>query len=265
MYLLGRDHILAVGANQLPGFLCGMKRSQTFCSFLQKVIASALLLACCLGQVFFHFQGNHRLLAAGQMATAQIERDDKGQGRPTPLPGPKLGINVQFQAGPVAVAPVNDFPLVEPDGFQQAIAVNVPHQGLILILCHEWEDGRQIMKHHCHFSIQTIDQKRSRVYTTTTTQNVRSVQFVDRGATMKQTIGVTEARNNFGELVDQVRYRGDTVVLMKSGKPAAAIVPYDLLILLQEEQEKISIVIDEPQKHRRAIETDEIAGFSGSV
>ncbi len=42
---------------------------------------------------------------------------------------------------------------------------------------------------------------------------------------MKQTIGVTEARNNFGELVDQVRYRGDTVVLMKSGKPAAAIVP----------------------------------------
>ena len=82
---------------------------------------------------------------------------------------------------------------------------------------------------------------------------------------MKQTIGVTEARNNFGELVDQVRYRGDTVVLMKSGKPAAAIVPYDLLVLFQEEQEKVSLVVDEPQKHRRAIETDEMAGISGSV
>lgn len=42
---------------------------------------------------------------------------------------------------------------------------------------------------------------------------------------MQQTIGVTEARSKFGELVDQVRYRGDMVVLMKSGRPAAALVP----------------------------------------
>lgn len=43
---------------------------------------------------------------------------------------------------------------------------------------------------------------------------------------MLQQVGVTEARGKFGELVDQVRYRGDTVVLVKSGKPAAAIVPF---------------------------------------
>ena len=46
---------------------------------------------------------------------------------------------------------------------------------------------------------------------------------------MLQQVGVTEARSKFGELVDLVRYRGDTVVLVKSGKPAAAIVPFEWL------------------------------------
>lgn len=46
---------------------------------------------------------------------------------------------------------------------------------------------------------------------------------------MLQEISITEARNKIGELVDTVRYRGDTVVLMKSGKPAAAIVPIEWL------------------------------------
>lgn len=46
---------------------------------------------------------------------------------------------------------------------------------------------------------------------------------------MQQQIGVTEARNKFGELVDMVRYSGDTIVLVKSGKPAAALVPIEWL------------------------------------
>jgi prevent-host-death family protein len=47
-------------------------------------------------------------------------------------------------------------------------------------------------------------------------------------ALMEQTLGITEARTRFAELVDQVRYRGDTVTLLKSGKPAAVIVPVEL-------------------------------------
>ena len=46
---------------------------------------------------------------------------------------------------------------------------------------------------------------------------------------MLQQIGITEARNKIGELVDRVRYRGDPVVLVKSGKPAAALVPIEWL------------------------------------
>ena len=45
---------------------------------------------------------------------------------------------------------------------------------------------------------------------------------------MEQTLGVTEARTRFAELVDQVRYQGDTVTLLKSGKPAAVLVPVEL-------------------------------------
>ena len=48
------------------------------------------------------------------------------------------------------------------------------------------------------------------------------------GEAMEQTLGVTEARTRFAELVDQVRYQGDTVTLLKSGKPAAVLVPVEL-------------------------------------
>lgn len=44
---------------------------------------------------------------------------------------------------------------------------------------------------------------------------------------MEKTLGVTEARTRFAELVDQVRYQGDTVTLLKSGKPAAVLVPVE--------------------------------------
>ena len=71
---------------------------------------------------------------------------------------------------------------------------------------------------------------------------------------MKQIVGVTEARSKFGELVDQVRYRGDTVVLMKSGKPAAALVPFELLTRLQEEREKLFAVVDEVQERNRTVD-----------
>jgi len=43
---------------------------------------------------------------------------------------------------------------------------------------------------------------------------------------MVQQVGVTEARSKFGELIDLVRYRGEPIVLVKSGKPAAALVPF---------------------------------------
>jgi antitoxin (DNA-binding transcriptional repressor) of toxin-antitoxin stability system len=64
---------------------------------------------------------------------------------------------------------------------------------------------------------------------------------------MQQQISVTEARGKFGELVD-------TIVLMKCGKPAAAIVPFELLEHWQKASENLYSVIDEIQEHNRNLD-----------
>lgn len=58
---------------------------------------------------------------------------------------------------------------------------------------------------------------------------------------MEKSLGVTEVRNNFAEIVDEIRYLGSTVILIKSGKPAAAIIPitqYEKLLQLLETESK---------------------------
>jgi prevent-host-death family protein len=45
---------------------------------------------------------------------------------------------------------------------------------------------------------------------------------------MERVLGVTEVRSRFGEMIDKVQYQGDTVVLEKNGKPAAALIPFAL-------------------------------------
>jgi prevent-host-death family protein len=41
-------------------------------------------------------------------------------------------------------------------------------------------------------------------------------------------IGSREARNNFSDLIGLVYYNGETIVVERSGKPVAAIIPFDL-------------------------------------
>ncbi|NOZ06576.1 MAG: type II toxin-antitoxin system Phd/YefM family antitoxin [Chloroflexi bacterium] len=42
---------------------------------------------------------------------------------------------------------------------------------------------------------------------------------------MERELGVTKARQVFGTMVEQVQYRGDTYIINRHGKPAAAVVP----------------------------------------
>ena len=49
-----------------------------------------------------------------------------------------------------------------------------------------------------------------------------------RGNAMEHTVGATETRQRFSELIDKVRYQGDFVIVLKNGKPAAALVPNEL-------------------------------------
>jgi len=45
---------------------------------------------------------------------------------------------------------------------------------------------------------------------------------------MEKVLGLTKAREIFGELVEQVQYQGDTFLISRNGKPAAAIVPVEV-------------------------------------
>jgi prevent-host-death family protein len=76
---------------------------------------------------------------------------------------------------------------------------------------------------------------------------------------MERTVGVTEARGRLGELVDRVRYQGDTVVLVKSGKPAAALIPYAIFEKWRARREAAFAVVDEIQAQNQDLEMDEAA------
>lgn len=45
---------------------------------------------------------------------------------------------------------------------------------------------------------------------------------------MEKELGVTQARENLSELVEQVQYQGDFYIISRHGKPAAAVVPIEV-------------------------------------
>ena len=76
-------------------------------------------------------------------------------------------------------------------------------------------------------------------------------------------LGVTEARSKFSEIVDRARYLGETTVLMKSGKPAAAIVPYALLEQWQRDRDQFFALLAQVQAHNldMGMDEDELMSF----
>ena len=45
---------------------------------------------------------------------------------------------------------------------------------------------------------------------------------------MEKVLGVTEARKKFSNIVEQVQYQGNTYLISRYGKPAAAVVPVEV-------------------------------------
>jgi prevent-host-death family protein len=45
---------------------------------------------------------------------------------------------------------------------------------------------------------------------------------------MEKELGITEARQNFSEMVEQVQYQGSTYIIRRHGKPVAAVVPLEV-------------------------------------
>ncbi len=45
---------------------------------------------------------------------------------------------------------------------------------------------------------------------------------------MERKLSVSEARENFSELVEQVQHQGDAYIISRHGKPAAVVVPLEV-------------------------------------
>ena len=54
---------------------------------------------------------------------------------------------------------------------------------------------------------------------------------------MEKVLGVTEARKKFSKLVEQVQHGGDTYVISRYGRPAAAVVPVEVYENWQRQRE----------------------------
>ena len=74
---------------------------------------------------------------------------------------------------------------------------------------------------------------------------------------MDRTMGVTEARSRLGEIVDKVQYQGDTVVLEKNGKPAAALISFSLFEKFLKLREEAFQVVAEVQAQNQELDMSE--------
>jgi prevent-host-death family protein len=65
---------------------------------------------------------------------------------------------------------------------------------------------------------------------------------------VRKSIGITDAKVKLGQIVDEVYYQGDTILLEKSGKPVAIVVPVDMYRLWQAKRETSFAMIRQVQE-----------------
>jgi len=55
---------------------------------------------------------------------------------------------------------------------------------------------------------------------------------------MEKELGIAKAREQFGELVEQVQYKGDSIIINRNGKKAAVIVSIDIYEKWKQERKR---------------------------
>ena len=65
---------------------------------------------------------------------------------------------------------------------------------------------------------------------------------------MEIKLGVTQAREKFSDLVEQVQYLGATYIIARNGKPAAAIVPIEVYESWKRERKAFFVSIRRAQQ-----------------
>ena len=77
---------------------------------------------------------------------------------------------------------------------------------------------------------------------------------------MEKKLGVTEARRRLASIIDEVRLRGDNYIIVKHGKPAAAVVPIAVYRKWQKDRQELFQVIRGVQEGNPRADPDKVMG-----
>ena len=75
---------------------------------------------------------------------------------------------------------------------------------------------------------------------------------------MERKLGVTKAREKFGEIIDHVQYQGDTFIINRHGRAAAAVVPVEVYENWKQQRRMFCDAIRKMQDDNKDIDPEEV-------
>jgi prevent-host-death family protein len=78
------------------------------------------------------------------------------------------------------------------------------------------------------------------------------------GGVMLKNISAQKARQNFGELMDEVRLRGDRYIVNRGTKPLVAVIPVEEYIAWEKARERFYQKILQIRKKNQGIESEKL-------
>jgi len=75
---------------------------------------------------------------------------------------------------------------------------------------------------------------------------------------MVKTVNALKARQNLGQLLEEVYYKGDQYVIERAGKPMAAVVPLWQLEEWQKRREQFFAAVEEVQQQNHKVKPEVI-------
>lgn len=70
---------------------------------------------------------------------------------------------------------------------------------------------------------------------------------------MEKTINALKARQNLGQILEEVYYKGDHYIVERAGKPMAAVVPIGQYMQWKERRESFFAMIDEARERNSGV------------
>jgi prevent-host-death family protein len=75
---------------------------------------------------------------------------------------------------------------------------------------------------------------------------------------MERQLGITEARKQLAQIVDQVKYKGQNYIIIRHGQPAAAVVPMDVYRQWKGKREELFDAIRRVQEANADADPDQV-------